>query len=207
MDSKICYSRRNQYNYELIDDDLAKMVSDGARTVEAIHSLQIPGSIARKRASSICDGRNLRYTIPFLVTPDEIAKMRELAEQGMNFSEIAVRTERSDSTVAKYVKAKLTPEQIWEARQTVGRVKRICPNCQCEYETSDSFCSDECYHEWRSKQGLKRPPNRFYCAKCGKFVDDSGMKTRFCSARCERLYYKHPRKKGALLYEKNIVED
>lgn len=86
-----------------------------------------------------------------------------------------------------------------------------CPVCGARFEIENAvhvFCSEECWHEAERKGAghrmmaaalAKRVPRRFTCARCGKevFVSEPyDRRTRFCSERCEKLYWKKPHRRA-----------
>ena len=87
--------------------------------------------------------------------------------------------------------------------------QRICKGCGQTF-TPDSarqiYCSPICRQRHWNKYGkdeesrAKTGPviREFYCKKCGALVQvrsESDKRTAFCSRRCNKLYFKHPRNK------------
>lgn len=83
--------------------------------------------------------------------------------------------------------------------------QKICPACGKAFTARRSdqrFCCPKC-RRWGNRHGLAVRPEvmegapvvrRFNCARCGALVivhDMRDRRTRFCSAHCERLYWKH----------------
>ena len=78
-----------------------------------------------------------------------------------------------------------------------------CLECGEEFEplsVVQKYCSMRCGSRYRKKNKgrIKYPSVTFTCAyhKCGRTVvteEGSGdMRTRFCSASCERKFWRHP---------------
>ena len=68
----------------------------------------------------------------------------------------------------------------------------VCPVC------GKRFLADRCTQRYCARAGPEGTPvlRRFLCARCGEPVavtDSSDRRSRFCSGRCERLYWKHRR--------------
>lgn len=85
-----------------------------------------------------------------------------------------------------------------------------CPMCGAKFELRSAdhvFCSKACWNKaryrkcrWRMISAVlaERVPRKFACARCGKEVTVSkpnDKRTRFCSERCEKLYWKKPHRK------------
>lgn len=86
----------------------------------------------------------------------------------------------------------------------------ICPICGKKFEpkrASQRFCSRICQRKAYRMQKERKPLDscglvlrRFTCVRCGTVVnvtDSADRRTKFCSSRCERLYWKHGKKAGA----------
>lgn len=91
-------------------------------------------------------------------------------------------------------------------------MNKICPVCNRVFETVSSrqiYCSVHCrkVHHREVYYDRKRPVPKytlgeevlrsFYCSKCKKLVlvtSEKDKRRKFCSPRCEKLYWKHPRK-------------
>ncbi len=83
----------------------------------------------------------------------------------------------------------------------------VCPVCGKRFladRCTQRYCAEKCRKKARRKEtgkeraGPEGAPalRRFCCARCGKPVavtDSSNRRSRFCSGRCERLYWKHRR--------------
>lgn len=76
-----------------------------------------------------------------------------------------------------------------------------CPECGEEFEpltVVQKYCSLVCGNRYRrkNKEKIKYPSITFSCSQCGKTVvteEGSGdMRTRFCSASCEKKFWRHP---------------
>ena len=83
--------------------------------------------------------------------------------------------------------------------------KAICPVCGKEFEAdriTQKYCSNYC-RRYAHRHGVndhgrssrkKEALRAFHCLKCGKLVrvtEATDRRTKFCSAHCERLYWKH----------------
>lgn len=81
----------------------------------------------------------------------------------------------------------------------------ICPVCGKEFEAgrvTQKYCSAYC-RRYAHRHGVndhgrssrkKEALRIFRCLKCGRLVrvtETSDRRTKFCSAHCERLYWKH----------------
>ncbi|WP_300626350.1 hypothetical protein [uncultured Megasphaera sp.] len=88
------------------------------------------------------------------------------------------------------------------------RRKAICPVCGKEFEAdriTQKYCSNYC-RRYAHRHGVndhgrssrkKEALRAFHCLKCGKLVrvtEATDRRTKFCSAHCERLYWKHSEK-------------
>lgn len=91
-------------------------------------------------------------------------------------------------------------------------MKKICPVCGESFETRGNYhlyCSAHCrkihhkqvYYDKKRQQPQAKPGEKilrvFLCCKCHKMVTVTNPKdrrTKFCSPRCEKLYWKHPHK-------------
>ena len=85
----------------------------------------------------------------------------------------------------------------------------VCPVCGRRFladRYTQRYCSARCRknaHHKETGEDRAGPPGgkvirRFACAHCGKPVtvtDPNDKRSKFCSGRCERLYWKHPRKR------------
>ena len=82
-----------------------------------------------------------------------------------------------------------------------------CRQCGEEFEPRtviQKYCSERRGKRYRSEHGKEindeYPRIVFQCAKCNKRVITEGntrdKRTRFCSAECERKYWKHPPAEG-----------
>ena len=71
-----------------------------------------------------------------------------------------------------------------------------CKCCGWEFEAARNqiFCSQECIWYGRKDANPEGKP-AFTCAKCGRLVvvdEKHDRRTRFCSAECEKRYWRHP---------------
>lgn len=100
-------------------------------------------------------------------------------------------------------------------------MKKICPVCGTTFETRGNYhiyCSAHCrkvhhkkvYYDKTRQQPTVEPGKRilrsFNCNKCHKLVlitSEKDRRTKFCSPRCEKLYWKHPRKEVKISLTKN----
>lgn len=204
------------------DDDgrLCEMVNEGAMTREAIIAIGVPGQRLRERAKKITAGNNLRYTIPRPWTPEETSKLRDMLDEGMSASDISVRLARSVACVCWHIKIETDPTALAQLREAnrhrnrnrkllpasrrVELTPRICPTCGKNFIPAQGsqqrvYCSHTCWAMgYKSNGAYQRPTHRFNCAHCGKLVETYGVDKRqkFCSPRCEKLYWKHPRAKA-----------
>ena len=86
----------------------------------------------------------------------------------------------------------------------------VCPVCGRAFELRGAnhvYCTKSCEkkayyrgtnNEMTSAALSTRVPRTLNCAKCGKEVtvrDPCDQRTRFCSERCERLYWKKPHRR------------
>ena len=74
-----------------------------------------------------------------------------------------------------------------------------CPQCNTEFtplSVTQIYCSSKCGNKYRKNHKAISPSITFDCAFCGKTVvteDGTGdRRTRFCSAVCEKKYWRHP---------------
>ena len=76
-----------------------------------------------------------------------------------------------------------------------------CHNCGKEFNPStvvQKYCSAKCRNQYTRSHNMndENPSITFTCAQCGKVVvTESGTgdrRSRFCSAICERRYWRHP---------------
>lgn len=76
-----------------------------------------------------------------------------------------------------------------------------CPECGEEFiqlTVVQKYCSTICGDRYRRKNRgkIKYPSITFSCSQCGRTVvteEGSGdRRTRFCSVRCEKKFWKHP---------------
>ena len=73
-----------------------------------------------------------------------------------------------------------------------------CLNCGeyfSELTVTQRYCCTKCGAQYRRKHTVAWPSISFDCAKCGRHVVTDGrrdMRTRFCSAACEKRYWRHP---------------
>ena len=63
--------------------------------------------------------------------------------------------------------------------------------------TTQKYCSSACGQKYRRRHNIAEawPSIEFRCSKCGrKVVTEAGKdhRTRFCSAECEKKYWRHP---------------
>ena len=104
-------------------------------------------------------------------------------------------------------------------------MKKICPVCGATFETRGNYhlyCSIHCrkqhhkqvYYDKARRQPVPEPGEQilrsFYCNKCHKLVlvtSKKDKRTKFCSPRCEKLYWKHPRKEVKIPLEENNNAD
>lgn len=77
-----------------------------------------------------------------------------------------------------------------------------CLECGEEFTplaVNQIYCSRRCGRTyWRkNREKMKYPSITFSCAQCGRTVvtEEGGKdkRTRFCSAQCEKKYWRHPR--------------
>lgn len=75
----------------------------------------------------------------------------------------------------------------------------ICPECGKPFQqktVTQKYCSKKCGNRYRKKHGVEWVSITFRCAKCGRRVETDpkarDMRTRFCSAECEKKYWRHP---------------
>lgn len=201
------------------DEQLCEMVNNGNVTKDAIRALGTTGTAARRRARKITAGNNLRYTIPMPWTAEETAKLQQLLAEGLSAAEIAVKLCRSEGCIYWHIKLEGgDPCEIAEVRAArkrseknrrllpankIDMTPRKCPTCgkmfiPAKNATIRVFCSYTCrvlYHD--SHGDYQRPMHTFTCAHCGKLVEAYGddKRQKFCGPHCEKLYWKHPRKK------------
>ena len=86
--------------------------------------------------------------------------------------------------------------------------QRICVVCGSPFtadRVTQKYCSSSC-RRYAHRNGLNVHETAksgndiirsFYCLKCGKLVvvaEQRDKRTKFCSAHCERLYWKHSKK-------------
>ena len=82
-------------------------------------------------------------------------------------------------------------------KRTVTRMAK-CLNCGeyfSELTVTQRYCCTKCGAQYRRKHTVAWPSISFDCAKCGRHVVTDGrrdMRTRFCSAACEKRYWRHP---------------
>ena len=75
-----------------------------------------------------------------------------------------------------------------------------CPNCNNEFSplsVNQLYCSARCGEIYRRKHptATRFPSISFNCSFCGKAVVTDGKmdkRTRFCSEKCEKKYWRHP---------------
>jgi DNA-directed RNA polymerase subunit RPC12/RpoP/endogenous inhibitor of DNA gyrase (YacG/DUF329 family) len=76
-----------------------------------------------------------------------------------------------------------------------------CLNCGTEFTAlsiNQKYCCTTCgaRYRWKNRGKLLYPSVTFSCSHCGKtVVTESGsgdMRTRFCSAVCEKKFWRHP---------------
>lgn len=76
-----------------------------------------------------------------------------------------------------------------------------CLNCGQNFiprSVTQKYCCEKCGNKYRrnNKGKMIYPSIIFSCSQCGKTVvteEGSGdMRTRFCSASCEKKFWKHP---------------
>lgn len=95
-------------------------------------------------------------------------------------------------------------------------MNKICPVCHASFEARGNYhvyCSIRCrkihhkevYYDKRKKIPEPKPGEKilrqFYCKKCFNLVlitNEKDKRQKFCSPRCERLYWKHRRKDKSL---------
>lgn len=76
-----------------------------------------------------------------------------------------------------------------------------CLNCGVEFEpvtVVQKYCCTECGVQYRKNHEIENLPIEFDCAHCQTHVVTEGGKdrrTRFCSKKCEKLYWKHSGKR------------
>ena len=210
---------RTRYDHD-DDDRLCEMVNDGAMTRDAIIAIGVPGYTLRNRAKKITAGNNLRYTIPRPWAPNETSKLRDMLDEGISAAEISVRLARSLTCIHWHIKMETDPSALVQMREqrkrheknrkllpassSVELTPRICPTCGKNFipevgAQQRVYCSYACRVMGYKTNGAyhNRPTHRFNCAHCGKLVEAYGddRRQKFCSAHCEKLYWKHPRKK------------
>lgn len=77
-----------------------------------------------------------------------------------------------------------------------------CEYCGAEFaplSVNQLYCSPSCKYKWyrQNPGGAKRhfPSVTFNCSQCGRTVVTDGARdkrTRFCSASCEKKFWRHP---------------
>ena len=75
-----------------------------------------------------------------------------------------------------------------------------CPECSESFTpltVVQKYCSKRCGDKWRRKHKgvVLNPSIEFNCAQCGKKVVTDGLKdkrSRFCSQKCEKKFWRHP---------------
>ena len=74
-----------------------------------------------------------------------------------------------------------------------------CLECGKEFverTVIQKYCSKKCGDIFRKTHKILSPSITFRCAKCGKLVvtedGTSDKRSRFCSAVCEKKYWRHP---------------
>lgn len=76
-----------------------------------------------------------------------------------------------------------------------------CLNCGEKYtelSVTQKYCCEKCGDQYRrrNKGKLLYPSITFNCSQCGKEVTteegSKDMRTRFCSASCEKKFWRHP---------------
>lgn len=75
----------------------------------------------------------------------------------------------------------------------------ICLECGVKFvplTVMQKYCCRQCGNRYRQKHNVVSPSIIFDCAFCGKtVVTENGTgdrRTRFCSAICEKKYWRHP---------------
>lgn len=89
---------------------------------------------------------------------------------------------------------KITHVKTHAEEQVCKKIKKICEQCGCEYESSSNiahrqrFCSQKCQMRYRRANGLNNTEG--ICLNCGKkfIYDKSNPKTKFCSKSCAGKY-------------------
>ncbi len=76
-----------------------------------------------------------------------------------------------------------------------------CPECGKHFvpmSVNQIYCSRKCGGRYRIRHKVdgNYPPVTFTCSQCGREVTTEGgtgdKRTRFCSAVCEKKYWRHP---------------
>ncbi len=77
-----------------------------------------------------------------------------------------------------------------------------CEYCGAEFSplaVTQRYCSNKCGYTYRRKHkdAAQRhfPSVAFNCSQCGRVVVTDGIRdrrTRFCSAQCEKKFWRHP---------------
>lgn len=93
----------------------------------------------------------------------------------------------------------------WRSAGLPMKRKAECPVCGKEFEAgriTQKYCSAYC-RRYAHRHGVnnhgrssrkKEALRTFRCLKCGRLVrvtESTDRRTKFCSAHCERLYWKH----------------
>ncbi|WP_276837095.1 hypothetical protein [Megasphaera stantonii] len=94
----------------------------------------------------------------------------------------------------------------------------VCPICGKEFladRATQKYCSSYCrrYAHRHGANNHVRPPKdaealrSFHCIKCGRLVrvtEPTDRRTKFCSAHCERLYWKHSKKVTSVVIRRSF---
>lgn len=80
----------------------------------------------------------------------------------------------------------------------------FCPECGREFVKTHPghlYCTPQCGKAYRRRHPMSNDPSvTFVCAKCGRVVvtepERGDRRTRFCSAECEKRYWRHPETEG-----------
>lgn len=95
----------------------------------------------------------------------------------------------------------------------------ICPVCGKEYTAdriTQKYCSAFCRryaHRHGANNHVRAPRKKpslrvFRCLKCGRLVrvtDGADKRTKFCSAHCERLYWKHSKYVQSVVIQRSFT--
>ncbi len=80
-------------------------------------------------------------------------------------------------------------------------MRNVCLYCKTEFtplSVTQKYCSRSCGDKYRRrhKGEILNPSVTFNCSQCGRTVvteeGNQDMRSRFCSASCERKFWRHP---------------